>query len=210
MIFYYICGIIKFYKMVHTISHLADIHIKNEFNRKDEYEKVFETTYKSLKEKNPDRIVVVGDLVDSGINISNECKLLAGSFLNSLARIAPVIITKGNHDYSIKNRNRIDSIMTITKLINNPRVTYYSKSGFYEDENIVWVVWDHADRINPWKDIEHKKIEGKTYIDLFHDPINGCSSSTGFEMTSAKYISSKDLKADISMMGDIHLRQKFL
>jgi DNA repair exonuclease SbcCD nuclease subunit len=193
--------------MIKRIAHFADIHIRNEISRLKEYQDVFETTYKSLREKKPDRIVISGDIFDNKNRIENESKLLAGSLLNTLSIIAPLVITKGNHDFNVKSKNRVDSIMTVTKLINNPNVTYYSKSGFYEDENVVWVVWDHADRVNPWKEIEHTKIKGKTYIDLFHDPINGCSTATGYEMTSAKYISSKDLKGSFSLLGDQHLRQ---
>jgi len=66
---------------------------------------------------------------------------------------------------------------------------------------------------NPWK-MKYANnfiLENKdtTFIDLFHDPIVGCKSPTGFEMKSNTYYHIDDFKGDISMFGDIH-RMQFL
>jgi len=194
--------------MIKKIAHLADIHIKKSIDRHQEYREIFHKLYKDLKEKKPDRIVIVGDIYDNFIDIEGEALILMGEFLNKLSNISKTIITKGNHDIRKKHKTRIDTIETVTTLINNSGITYYNKSGFYIDDNVVWVVWDHVDGLNPWKDIEHKKIKNKTYIDLYHDPINGCALYNGMKI-EGKYPKIKDFKGDYSMFGDIHLRQFF-
>jgi len=194
------------------IVHLADTHIKNE-ERHDEYKIQFEKLYKIIQKNNIDIVTIVGDLFDNFIQISNEAKILAGEFLNNLSNLCKeVIIVHGNHDLRKKNLNRTNSIETIVRLINNPKVVYFGKSGFYNDSlyNIVWVNHSHSEKqINPWKNIQHIKDNSKIYIDLFHDPINGCSINSGAVFKDSKLRIIKDFKGDISMFGDIHKFQYF-
>lgn len=194
--------------MIKKIAHLADIHIRKSTDRHEEYREVFNKLYKELKKDNPDRIVVVGDIYDNFIDLEGEALILVGEFLTNLSDISKTILTRGNHDIRKKQKSRIDTVETVTTLLDNDNITYYNKSGFYEDGNIVWVVWDHVDGLNPWKDITHNKIKDKTYIDLYHDPINGCRLYNGMKM-EGKYPKVKDFKGDFSMFGDIHLRQFF-
>ena len=157
--------------MIEIVCHCGDVHIMKD-SRHEEYRKVFDEFYKKLNEIKPDRIVVNGDTWNDFTDIRSEGFILMGEFLNRLSSISKVIITKGNHDFSRKNLNRIDTIKSITTLLNNNNITYYDKTGFYEDDNIVWMVWDNADRGNPWKLYPLKKDLNKTYIDLYHDPIS--------------------------------------
>jgi len=200
--------------MIQKIAHLSDIHIRKTPTRNEEYTKVFENLIKSLTENKPDRIAIVGDLVHDYLDLQGEQLIMANKFLNDLAAIAPVRITRGNHDCRKKNLKRVDSIEAIVKTLNNPNVIYYDKTGFYDDENITWVVWHHGDnKNNPWKIKQGKQIEidrksnKRIYIDLFHDPIIGCKSTTGFEMKSKSYYKITDFKGDFSMFGDIHCMQ---
>jgi len=200
--------------MIQKIAHLGDIHIRKSPSRNEEYQKVFETLYKSLEEQKPDRIVIVGDLVHDYLNLESEQLVLASNFLNTLANIAPVRITRGNHDFLRKNNKRTDSIEAITKILNNPNIIYYNKTGFYDDENVTWVVWHHGDKNNnSWKTKQGKQIEidrktnKRVYIDLFHDPINGCKTTTGFEMKSKSYYKLSDFKSDFGFFADIHIQQ---
>lgn len=201
---------------ISLIAHLSDIHIRKSPTRNVEYEKVFENVIKSLTQKKPDRIVIVGDLVHDYLDIQGEQLILASNFLNDLSKIAPVRVTRGNHDCRKKNLNRVDSVKAIVDTLHNPNVVYYDKTGFYVDDDIMWAVWHHGDKANnPWKSKEGKKIDahratsGYTTIDLFHDPITGCKSPTGFEMTSKSYYKVSDFKGDLSMFGDIHKLQYF-
>jgi energy-coupling factor transporter ATP-binding protein EcfA2 len=202
--------------MIKTIVHLADIHIRKTPTRNDEYEKVFKNLIKSVKGKKPDRIVIVGDLVHDYLDLQGEQLIMANELLNALSKIAPVRITRGNHDCRKKNLKRVDSIRAIVKTLNNPDVIYYDKSDVYYDENIAWFVWHHGEpKNNPWKTKEGKiyeklKINGDYIaIDLFHDPVNGCKTTTGFDMKSKSLYKISDFKGDISMFGDIH-RMQFL
>src|SRR5574344_760909 len=191
------------------ICHIADIHIKNT-ERHEEYHKQFEKLYKIIKDNNINIVAIVGDLFDNYIEISNEAKIIAGYFLNNLSKLVDeVVIVFGNHDIRKKNLNRINSIETVIKLINNPKVTYFNKSGFFNDNlyDIVWVNHSHQEKnINPWHDIPHIKDNSKIYIDLFHDPVNG-SIDTNKAFQDKKYRNVEDFKGDISLLGDIHKHQ---
>jgi len=197
------------------ICHLADIHIRKVPTRNDEYIEVFNNLYKSLRKTKPDLIVIVGDLVHDYLDLQGEQLILATDFLNTLATIAPVRVTRGNHDCRKKSLKRVDSIEAIVKAIKNPNVIYYNKTKFYEDNNIIWAVWHHGDpKNNPWKLKEAKEVvlkrnDGKTIIDLYHDPINGCLTMDGFEMARTSLTMIGEFKGDFSFFGDIH-RIQFL
>jgi len=199
--------------MVKTIAHFADIHVFKSIERHDEIRKVFEQVYQKLQEQKPDRIVIVGDTYNDYIDLEGEALILIGELLNKFSSIAPVIITRGNHEIRKKNRSRVDTVRTVTDLLQNPKITYYDKSGFYQDDNIVWVVWDHVEcryqNINPWKDIIHKRDKNLTYIDLYHDPIDGCAFYGGYNPINKKFPGISDFKGNYSLLGDIHLRQFF-
>ena len=200
--------------MIKTIAHVADIHIRKTPTRNEEYQFVFNNLLKSLQEIKPDRIVIVGDLVHDYLDLQGEQLIMAHELLNSLSEIAPVRITRGNHDCRKKSLKRVDSVKAIVKTLDNPKVIYYDKTGFEIDENIAWAVWHHGDpKNNPWKTKEGKQVSANktvgdmTTIDLFHDPVNGCKSTTNFEMKSKTYYKLSDFKGDYSFFGDIHKMQ---
>lgn len=195
--------------MIEKIAHLADIHIRKNPARHSEYREQFEKVYQTLEDQKPDRIVIVGDLYHDYIDLEGEAEILMGEFLNKLSTLTDkVIITRGNHDLRKKNLKRKDTIEAITTLIANPKVIYYDKSDFYEDDNVVWVVHHHREDVNPWVSIAHKKKKDKIYIDLYHDPVQGCLAHNGFALKNNKYVLS-DFKGKYSFLGDIHLRQFF-
>lgn len=191
------------------ICHIADIHIKNN-ERHEEYKIQFEKLYNIIVDNNINIVAIIGDLFDNYIEISNEAKILAGEFLNNLSKLVDeVVIVFGNHDIRKKNLNRINSIETVIKLINNSKITYFDKSGFFNDNiyDIVWVNHSHQEKnINPWNNIPYTKDNSKIYIDLFHDPVNG-SIDTNKTFQDKKYRNIEDFKGDISLLGDIHKHQ---
>jgi len=202
---------VKNYLMIKTIAHLADIHIRKTPTRNEEYQQVFDRTIASLKKQKPDRIVIVGDLVHDYLDLQGEQLIMAHNFLKALAEIAPVRITRGNHDCRKKNLKRVDSIKAIVETLGDVDVQYYDKTDVFYDENIAWFVWHHGEpKNNPWKKREGKIYEGLrtngdyVAIDLFHDPITGCMSTTDFEMKSKSYYKISDFKGDLSLFGDIH------
>jgi Calcineurin-like phosphoesterase len=200
--------------MIKKIVHLADIHIRKIPTRNDEYEKVFKKLIKSIKQKKPDLIVIVGDLLNDYLDLQSEQIILAVKLLRELAKIAPVRITRGNHDCRKKNLKRIDPIRAIVDIISDPNIIYYDKTRFYDDDNITWAVWHHGEpKNNPWKSKEGKSIlanpEHNTTIDLFHDPINGCTSDNGFELKDSTRYKIKEFMGEYSFFGDIHRMQFF-
>lgn len=193
--------------MIGKVAHLADIHIRKSTSRHQEYKIVFTNLITKLKKNTPDRIVIVGDLFHDYIKLEGELLILAAEFMNDLAKIAPVIITRGNHDIARSAPNRTDAIEALVRVMDNKNITYYNKTGLYNDENVVWAVWKHGDkRNNPWpKDFQ--KDPNKVYIDIFHDPVNGARNSEGYEFSSKTYHAITDYMGDISMFGDIHMLQ---
>jgi hypothetical protein len=192
--------------MIKKIAHLADIHIRKSPTRNEEYRYVFNNLYKSLKKEKPDIIVLVGDIVNDYLDLQGEQLILVSEFLTNLSKIAPVRVTRGNHDILKKALKRTDPIEAIVTTLNNKNIIYYNSTGFFEDDNIVWAVWHHGDKKSPWKR-GYKKIEDKTYIDLYHDPIQGSKSASNYEFTSLNLSKVDAFKGDFLMAGDIHLQQ---
>lgn len=222
--------------MIKKIGHTADWHIRMSTVRHEEYKHVFSNFVNDLKITIPDLTVVAGDIFHDKLNTSNEMYLLAKDILTSVSEISPVVLIRGNHDLNIKNKKRVDSVETLVKICDKTKngITYYDKSGFYfYDENVIFVVHDHIDRINPWSEINKKKksagfvskeIEdllnngetfdslekkGYVFINLFHDPISGCKTNNGEILDSPTYRKIGDFRGHIIMLGDIHQYQEF-
>lgn len=222
--------------MVRKIAHTADWHIRMSTVRHQEYKHVFNNFINDLKKSKPDLVVVAGDIFHDKLNTSNEMYILAKEIMLSVTEIGPVVLIRGNHDLNIKNKKRVDSVETLVKMCDNTKnsITYYNKSGFYfYDENIIFVIHDHIDRINPWVEINKKKKttefyskeidkmfangetfdsleeKGYTFINLFHDPISGCLTDNGQKLESPTYRKLGDFKGHILMLGDIHKYQEF-
>jgi len=197
--------------MFSTIVHIADIHLPKSPARHEEYKQVFNNLYNSLWEKKPSRIVICGDINNDYVDFQSEQLILVSEFLNTLATIAPIRITRGNHDFLRKSPHRTDSIEALVATIKNDNIIYYKETGFYDDENITWAVWKHGEANNsPWaKFKKYKRKEGQIYIDLFHDPIQGAKAATGFEFKTKQYYKISDFKGSYSYLGDLHLLQFF-
>lgn len=200
--------------MIETIAQISDIHIRKSPSRNEEYEMVFNDLYKSLNEKKPSRIVITGDLLNDFIDLQGEQLTIAANFLKNLSKIAPVRVVRGNHDIRKKNLNRIAPVKAIINVIGDSNIIYYDKTDVFYDKNVAWMVWNHGEKNNnPWKTKNGKIYESLRInddyvaIDLFHDPINGCRSTTNFEMNNKSYYKLSDFKGDLSMFGDIHKAQ---
>lgn len=190
--------------MIRSIAHFGDYHIHNN-KWHERYDIGNDRIYEMLKKSQPDRILIAGDLFESYVSITNEGQIFASDFLKKLSKIAKVVIIDGNHDIMKKNLNRVSSIKTIVDIMKNDNIVYYRSSGFYEDENVVWVIHSHLEKsINPWQHIVHERQDNKTYIDVWHDPINGCIADNGNSMTSKSYRNLSDFEGDLGMFADIH------
>lgn len=194
--------------MIKKIAHLSDIHIRKSPHRNIEYYSVFENLYKSLIDEKPDRIVLSGDIVNDYIDIQGEQLVLLGDFLNNLSQIAPVRVTRGNHDIRRSNLNRIDTVDAVVKTLNNPNIVYYNETNFFDDENVTWAIWKHGDKkVSPWKIKTKNYNKENIIIDIFHNTVNGCINVHGYEFNSPTNINVRDLKGDFSFLGHIHKQQ---
>lgn len=191
--------------MIKKIVHVSDIHIRtNQYH--DLYEEQFKRLYSELDKltetKDEVRIIVAGDVFHQKINISNEQLIIASNFLLNLTKYGKVIIIPGNHDFLENNVQRLDSITPVVNLLNHKDIVYYKNKGIYEDDNIVWVVYSlyqHNERP------EFKREDGKLYIGLFHGPIQGFSTDTGYVFDYA-YDKINFNDCDMVLCGDIHKR----
>ena len=197
--------------MIKVIIHTADIHIRRT-QYHENYEKQFRKFIDDAKERIKDytydevRVVIAGDLVHEKINISNEQLVITSNFLNDITKeLGKVVIIPGNHDFLENNHERVDSITPLVDMLQNDNIIYYKDSGVYEDENINWVVYSLYQH-NQKPDFE--KDENKFYVGLFHSPIAGLSTDTGYEFEDGySVLNFKDL--DLLLCGDIHKRQVF-
>lgn len=197
------------------IVHLSDIHIRKNPSRNEEYKEVFDNLFLQLKNIKPSIIVVTGDLVHDKLTMFPEQIGLLLYFLSNLEKIAPLILIRGNHDYNEKNPSREDILEQLVKYNTLTNTTFLLDSGFYQDTNysdIVWAVWNHKDKMNPWRDIKNPfNRKEKLFIDLYHDPIIGCKLpfGTSSEGKIRSSITHEDFLGDIAMLGDIHKYQSF-
>jgi len=189
------------------IAHMADVHFMNNLSRLTEQKHVADKTVESIKEQSPDLIVISGDLFHDYVRPFNEVRALAADFLYKLTEIAEVVITDGNHDLMKLNLQRHSSIKNLVDIMKNPKIHYLNQTKMYEMGNLVFACWYHPDRKSPWLDFTQERDPNKTYIDIFHDPIQGCSLETGSIYENGDAVSLSDFKGDIVMAGDIHLFQ---
>lgn len=192
---------------IQKIIHTADIHIRL-FKRHEEYKEQFQKFFKECREQQPDRIVVVGDIVHSKNTVTPELISMVTSFFNECTKIAKTIVILGNHDFLVNNLDRMDTLSPIFESMQNPELIFYKHTGCYLDENVVWCVYGHMEGSERPKIEEARELYGdeKTYIGLYHDPLIGLKTAVGFEFEDGKDISVFE-GCDMVMCGDIHLYQ---
>jgi DNA repair exonuclease SbcCD nuclease subunit len=156
-----------------------------------------------FEEIKPDRIVFTGDLVHSKNQMTPELIEIVAWVLTECAKIAKTVLIPGNHDFLNNNLNRLDALTPIIDSLKNPEIVYYRDRGVYEDENVSWCVYSQFQG-----NIPPEISEGKGYkIGLFHDPIQGLTTDTGYDFGDHAYDINKFKGLDIVLCGDIHKRQ---
>lgn len=199
---------------INTIISTSDWHLKP-LKEHDLAKKIFNQLVSLVKDEQPDRLVIAGDLFHNKISISNEVSLIVAKLLNALTKYTKIIIIPGNHDALI-NSSRLDSISPIIEMINNDNIVYYKNSGTYEDKwdkDTVWCVWSCLENqknpeIKAYKDFNDLNNE-KTYIGLIHSVINGSTTDTGFTFTDEGVDKQEFFETDFFIAGDIHKYQTF-
>lgn len=192
------------------IVHCADIHVRLT-KRHEEYTEIFNKFYEEVK-KTPSTtlIAVLGDVFHNKSDLSPECVQSAKDFLYNCAELRPTILIAGNHDATLTNRNRLDSLTPIVSALNHDDLFYFKNSGIYGIGNILFSLCSVFDPENfvLYKDIPQcYKNEYNRFIALVHAPIDKCLTNMGFR------IDNRTIKAelfdgyDICLAGDIHKTQ---
>ena len=129
-------------KIIEYIYHLADIHIRQQPEYKDEYEHVFGNLYNKLNNvENKDKsiIVICGDLMHNNCIFNTTSIEILYNFLDTLTKIMPVFIITGNHDAIITNSGQnTDALSPLLKKTTN--LYYLLESGVFVYNNIAFGV----------------------------------------------------------------------
>jgi len=113
------------FRVLKKVYHISDIQIRN-VKRHTEFERVFENTYKFIKEDDHENAIIYigGDIAHSKTDMSPELiDQLSRLFIN-LADLCPTFLIAGNHDCNLNNRSRLDVLTPIVNNIDHPDLYY--------------------------------------------------------------------------------------
>lgn len=209
--------------MIKYLFHLSDIHIRNgdlNYSRFNEYKKVFENLFESMKKYNYDKndflIIITGDIFHNKNNIGNYGLMLYKILIENLTKIGKTIILEGNHD-SIQHELNQPSLVTSTFEIENLIVLRETKTFVIDDIGFSYVnIRDTLDNLS--SSGRKTKLESfpiitdnvKYKIALFHGTFaniklyNGTCTTNDHNPYPFEWIEN----FDFALLGDIHLRQK--
>jgi len=195
-------------KKIRYIFQVSDIHIRLT-KRHLEYSDVFEKLYKKIKEfKDECVLVMCGDLLHNKSDLSPECIDSATNFLKRCSDLIDTIIIAGNHDTTLSNKNRMDSISPIINALDHERLFFLKESGLFQYENILFnnfSIFDDVDKYIRFGEIPDKcKISTDHYICLYHGAVDNAITDVGYKINN-NIISAKLFEGhDIALLGDIH------
>ena len=186
-------------------AHISDIHYRP-LTRHDEFREIFTRFAEDCRNNAVDHIVVGGDIYHlKTSSISPEVIQELSWWLTTLASVAEVHVTLGNHDGNLVNLSRQDAISPIIAALNNPKIHLYKYSGVYRIEPGYNLCVFSCFDVEGWKNV--KPVPGEFNIATFHGPVNG--SITDLNLLIDDHHVSVDFfkEYDICMLGDIHKMQ---
>jgi len=194
-----------------NVFHIADIHLRLT-KRHDEYNEVFQKLYKAVEKTPAETVVaVLGDVLHSKSDLSPECVKITTEFLQNLADRRPTVLIAGNHDATLANKNRLDSLSPIVDAINHKNLFYLKDSGLYILGDILfnhYSVFDEPEKYIKFKDIPKIYLNETRYkIALFHGPVNNAITDVGYKVASRTITNEIFDGHDIVLLGDIHRHQ---
>ena len=194
-----------------NIFHIADVHIRLT-KRHDEYNEVFDKLYKAI-EKTPESTVVavLGDLFHNKSDLSPECVKTASDFLQNLANRRPTVLIAGNHDATLANKNRLDSLTPIVDALNHDNLFYLKESGLFILGDILFnhfSIFDEHEKYVKFKDIPKNYLNETRYnVVLFHGAVNDAITDVGYKVSSRTITNELFDGHQIALLGDIHRYQ---
>ena len=170
------------------ILQIADIHIRLN-KRHDEYKEVFAELYAEIEKTPPTTLVaLVGDVFHSKSDLSPECIQVATDLFKAIADRRPLILVAGNHDATLSNKSRLDSLTPLVDSLNHPNLFYLKTTGLYGFGNILWnnmCVFDAPEKYiagNAIPDIYRNQYEH--VIAMFHGAVDKASLETGYAISN--------------------------
>jgi hypothetical protein len=192
------------------IIHLADIHIRND--RQCEYELVFETLYKDLKNRNLNRTnsvcCIIGDIFHS-TQINAIAIQTCKNFFYKLSEITTLIVTYGNHDVKQNNSN-LNNLSAIikTNFSSLNKIFYIEQNGIYLFNNILFGLTNtYSKEVFSITNLPviYKKL---TKVAMYHGTITGAKTQSNYTLNDVSFFKGGDFDSyDITLLGDIHKHQ---
>lgn len=193
------------------IIHVADIHIRLT-KRHAEYREVFKKLYADVANSPETTVVcVLGDVCHSKSDLSPECVQMISDFLWNLANLRETILVPGNHDATLSNKTRLDSLSPVVDALAHPNLHYLKETKLYGIGNILFnnmCIFDDPEKYILGKDIpEVYRNEYKHVVALFHGPVDRSVTDTGFSISNPAVMPPLFDWHHIALLGDIHRRQ---
>jgi DNA repair exonuclease SbcCD ATPase subunit/predicted MPP superfamily phosphohydrolase len=194
-----------------NVVHIGDIHIRL-VQRHAEYLEVFSELYTQI-DKTPDStlIVVAGDIFHNKSDLSPESVRIASDFLKNLADRRPTILIAGNHDATLTNRNRLDSLSPIVSALSHPNLYYLIDTDSYIIGDVLfhnYSVFDEPENYTPYATVPSiYKNQVSHTIGLYHGPVDGAITDVGYSISNKNVTIEKFNGLQMVMLGDIHKHQ---
>jgi DNA repair exonuclease SbcCD nuclease subunit len=185
------------------LAHISDIHIHN-YKMLDEQKQVFDNLYTSLRQEKPDYIIMTGDVFHVKTNITPEAYETCYNFFMSLADIADVHMIIGNHDISLSNKSRLDSITPVFNAVktNKSNIYFHKYTEMFSIQNMDFYVLSFLDK--KWEKTPFVLDDTKINISLYHGGVKGAMTDSGWIVPHGD-VDLKTLRHyDYGLLGDIH------
>lgn len=210
---------------ISRIYHIADLHVRIDDERTDEYRRVFDRFLRLVRdgeEGRPDAgrclIFVGGDVLDSKGKTSTSGAKLLFEFFNAASDICPVLLICGNHDFRQDDADVVDAIDMIVSpyLGTERRIFYLEETGLYRWGDVGFGLVSVRDTLRPsntagtvdklpdfpaWD----PSCEVRRRVALFHGTVTKSSLANGRRMFG--YPLDWFEGYDMAMLGDNHTQQ---
>jgi len=193
------------------IIHVADVHVRLT-QRHTEYEEIFQKFYSKVKNTPSNSLIALcGDLYHNKSDLSPECVDSVKDFLFYCSELRPTVLIAGNHDATLTNKNRMDSLTPIVRALKHPNLFYLRDTGLYGIGDILFnnmsVFSDPSEYITYDKIPKIYKNQFVHHIALYHGPVNGVLTDLGFYMVNKAMPVEIFDGHHIVLLGDIHKKQ---
>jgi DNA repair exonuclease SbcCD ATPase subunit len=136
---------------------------------------------------------------------------MASDLFTNISNLRPLVLVAGNHDATLSNKSRLDSLTPIVDALNHPNVFYLKATGLYGLSNILFnnmCVFDAPERYILGKDIpDVYRHQYEHIVALFHGPVDRAALETGYSISNPAIMPPLFDHNDIALLGDIHKRQ---